>query len=163
MTIHDFDMARFLFGEEVSSVVASAAALVDPDIRSIGDFDTVNVILTTASGKQCTISNSRRSTYGYDQRLEVHGSAGMATAANQRPLEYEIATANGFGRPVLHDFFMTRYAASYRACMFAFIDVIAERSCAELGGEDGLMALGIAVAAMKSVQEQRTIRLEEVL
>src|SRR5690606_24566338 len=74
MTIHDFDMARFLMGEEIATVAASASVLVDPEIGKLGDYDSASIILTTASGRQCVISNSRRAAYGYDQRIEVHGS-----------------------------------------------------------------------------------------
>lgn len=85
MTIHDFDMARFLLGEEPVAVTATAAVLVDKAIGEAGDYDSVSVILQTASGKQAVISNSRRATYGYDQRIEIHGSKGMVAAENQRP------------------------------------------------------------------------------
>ncbi|RVJ65218.1 inositol 2-dehydrogenase, partial [Sinorhizobium medicae] len=108
MTIHDFDMARFLLGEEPVSVTATAAVLVDKAIGEAGDYDSVSVILQTASGKQAIISNSRRATYGYDQRIEVHGSEGAVAAENQRPVSIEIATVDGYTRPPLHDFFMTR-------------------------------------------------------
>ncbi len=109
MTIHDFDMARFLLGEEVDTVTAYASNLVDKAIGAAGDYDSVSVILTTASGKHATISNSRRATYGYDQRIEVHGSKGAVSAENQRPVSIEVANASGYTRPPLHDFFMTRY------------------------------------------------------
>ena len=102
MTIHDFDMARFLLGEEVMEVSAMAAVLTDPAIGKAGDFDSVQVMLKTASGKQAMISNSRRATYGYDQRIEVHGSKGAATAENQRPVMIEVATAAGYTRPPPH-------------------------------------------------------------
>lgn len=95
MTIHDFDMARFLLGEEPATVSATASVLVDKKIGEIGDFDTVSVLLTTASGRQAVITNSRRATYGYDQRIEVHGSEGMVAAENQRPVSIEVA--NGMG------------------------------------------------------------------
>ncbi len=104
MTIHDFDMARFLLGEEIESVSASAAVLVDPKIEELGDFDSASVILTTPSGRQCVISNSRRASYGYDQRIEVHGSLGAVSAENQRPVSIEIASKDGYNRPPLHDF-----------------------------------------------------------
>ncbi|MEC9245647.1 MAG: inositol 2-dehydrogenase, partial [Pseudomonadota bacterium] len=99
MTIHDFDMARFLLGEEPETVFATASVLVDPAIGEAGDFDSVSVVLTTASGRQCSISNSRRATYGYDQRIEVLGAAGAIAAENQRPVSIEIANAQGFTRP----------------------------------------------------------------
>lgn len=163
MTIHDFDLARFLLGEEVDAVVASASNLVDPEIGTLGDFDTANLILTTASGKQCAISNSRRVTYGYDQRIEVQGSLGMASAKNQRPIDIEVATSTGFTRPVLHDFFMTRYAAAYRAGISAFISLIGGHAVDYPCGKDGLQALAIAKAAMKSVTSGRSVRISEVM
>jgi len=108
MTIHDFDVARWLLGEEIETVQAAASVLTDPKIGELGDFDSVNVILKTASGKQCVITNSRRATYGYDQRIEVHGSEGSVLAENQREANIEIANAQGYTRPPLLDFFMTR-------------------------------------------------------
>ena len=113
MTIHDFDMARFLLGEEPVAVSAHASVLVDKKIGDAGDFDSVSVILETASGKQAVISNSRRATYGYDQRIEVHGSKGMVSAENQRPVSIELANDKGYTRPPLHDFFMTRSIDAY--------------------------------------------------
>ncbi len=157
MTIHDFDMARFLLGEEVESVMARASVLVDPAIGECGDFDSVSVILTTASGRQCLISNSRRATYGYDQRIEVHGSAGMVQAMNQREADIEVATAEGFTRPPLLDFFMTRYTAAYSAEIENFIAALAGVVEMSPGGEDGLRALLIAEAAQRSVEEGRAV------
>ncbi len=152
MTIHDFDMARFLLGEEIDTVIASASVLVDPSIGELGDYDSANVILTTASGKQCSISNSRRATYGYDQRIEVHGSTGMVSAENQRPVSIEIANANGFTRPPLHDFFMTRYIEAYAAEISAFILALGTGNSITPNGYDGLAALEIAEATLKSVE-----------
>ena len=121
MTIHDFDMARWLLGEEPAAVAAFGAVLTDPAIGTAGDFDSVNVLLETASGKQAVISNSRRATYGYDQRIEVLGSGGMVAAENQREVSIEIATGAGFTRPPLLDFFMTRYTEAYAAEIAAFV------------------------------------------
>ncbi len=163
MTIHDFDMARFLLGEEVTEVVATAAVLVDPAIGKAGDFDSVQVLLKTASGKQAMISNSRRATYGYDQRIEVHGSEGLASAENQRPVSIEVAGANGYTRPPLHDFFMTRYTEAYAAEIAAFINAVAGKGKAEPSGEDGLIALALADAAVKSVAEGRVVKVAEVM
>ena len=163
MTIHDFDMARFLLGEEVSEVSAMAAVLTDPAIKATGDFDSVSVMLKTASGKQCLISNSRRATYGYDQRIEVHGSLGAATAENQRPVMIEVATAAGYTRPPLHDFFMTRYTEAYAAEIAAFIAAVGGAGVASPSGEDGLAALALAEAALKSVAEGRFVKLSEIL
>ena len=163
MTIHDFDMARFLLGEEVTEVVATAAVLVDPAIGKAGDFDSVQVLLKTASGRQAMISNSRRATYGYDQRIEVHGSEGLASAENQRPVSIEVAGAKGYTRPPLHDFFMTRYTDAYAAEIAAFINAVAGKGKAEPSGEDGLIALALADAAVKSVAEGRVVKVAEVM
>lgn len=163
MTIHDFDMARFLLGEEITEVVATAAVLVDPAIGKAGDFDSVQVLLKTASGKQAAISNSRRATYGYDQRIEVHGSKGAVSAENQRPVSIEVATGAGYTRPPLHDFFMTRYTEAYAAEIATFIAALAGKGAAEPSGEDGLIALALADAAVKSVAEGRVVKLSEVM
>ena len=163
MTIHDFDMARFILGEEPVAVTATGSVLTDPAIGELGDFDSVSVILTTASGKHCTISNSRRATYGYDQRLEVHGSRGAVAAENQRPVSIEIATGDGFTRPPLHDFFMTRYLEAYAAEIAAFIAAVAENRAPSPDGQDGLLALALAEAAVKSAAEERTVKVSEVL
>ena len=163
MTIHDFDMARFLLGEEIATVSAAASVLVDPKIGELGDYDSVSVILITASGKHCIIGNSRRATYGYDQRIEVHGALGSVSAENQRPVSIEVASARGYTRPPLHDFFMTRYAEAYAAEIAAFIAAIAGKGPATPSGEDGLVALALAEAALKSVAERRAVAVAEVL
>ena len=163
MTIHDFDMARFLLGEEVAEVSAMAAVLVDQAIGKAGDFDSVQVMLKTASGKQAVISNSRRATYGYDQRIEVHGSKGAVSAENQRPVSIEVATGAGYTRPPLHDFFMTRYTEAYAAEIASFIAALSSGKPAAPSGEDGLIALALAEAALKSVAEGRTVKMTEIL
>ena len=162
MTIHDFDMARWLLGEEIDSVSAQASVLVDPAIGEAGDFDSVSVMLSTASGKHATISNSRRATYGYDQRIEVHGSKGAVSAENQRPVSIEVATAAGYTRPPLHDFFMTRYTDAYAREIASFIDAVESKSPASPSGLDGLISLALADAALKSVKEGRAVKVSEV-
>ena len=157
MTIHDFDMARFLLGEEPVSVSAHAAVLVDPEIGAVGDYDSVTVILETASGRQAVISNSRRATYGYDQRIEVHGSKGMAAAENQRAFAIEVATGDGYTRPPLHDFFMTRYTEAYANEIASFIAAVEEGAPITPDGADGLAALLLADAALASVREKRPV------
>ncbi|MDS7595044.1 inositol 2-dehydrogenase [Agrobacterium tumefaciens] len=157
MTIHDFDMARFLLGEEISGVFATGSVLVNPEIGALGDFDSASIILTTESGKQAVISNSRRATYGYDQRIEVHGSLGSAAAENQRPVSIEIANAEGYTRPPLHDFFMTRYTAAYAAEIAAFIDCIENNMAPSPSITDGLLALKLADAALKSATTKTAI------
>ena len=162
MTIHDFDMARFLLGEEVAEVSAMAAVLVDPAIGKADDSDSVQVMLKTATGKMALISNSRRATYGYDQRIEVHGSKGVVSAENQRPVSIELANGSGYTRPPLHDFFMTRYTEAYAAEIAAFVDAVGAKKAAAPSGEDGLLALALAEAALKSVKEGRMVKVSEI-
>jgi len=150
-------------GEEPVSITAQASVLVDNKIGELGDYDSASVMIETASGKHCTISNSRRATYGYDQRIEVHGSKGMVAAENQRPVSIEIADASGYTRPPLYDFFMTRYTEAYAREIAAFIESVAEGKKASPSGEDGLIALGMAEAALRSIKEKRMVKLSEVL
>jgi len=159
MSIHDFDMARFLLGEEPVEVAAQAAALVDSRIGEAGDVDTASILLRTASGRQCLIANSRRATYGYDQRIEVLGSKGMVRAENQRPVSIEVADAGGFTRPPLYDFFMTRYVAAYAAEIAAFVEALTGGGALTPTGEDGLKALEIAEAALAAATDGRIVRL----
>jgi myo-inositol 2-dehydrogenase/D-chiro-inositol 1-dehydrogenase len=161
MTIHDFDMARFLLGEEPVSVSAHASVLVDKEVGKAGDYDSVSVILATKSGKQAVISNSRRATYGYDQRIEVHGSKGMVAAENQRPVSIEVANGGGYTRPPLHDFFMTRYIDAYANEIAAFIAAMSKkgRKRASPSGKDGLAALVLADAALKSARTGRAVKI----
>jgi myo-inositol 2-dehydrogenase/D-chiro-inositol 1-dehydrogenase len=158
MTIHDFDMARFLLGEEIVSVMAVGAVLVDPKIGELGDYDSASLILTTASGRQCVISNSRRASYGYDQRIEVHGSLGSVSAENQRPVSIEVANKDGYTRPPLHDFFMTRYTAAYAAEISAFIDSLESGTAPSPSAEDGLIALQLADAALRAAKQGSAVK-----
>ena len=162
MTIHDFDVARWLLGEEVETVQAAASVLTDAKIGELGDFDSINVILTTASGKQCTITNSRRATYGYDQRIEVLGSKGSVSAENHREANIEIADVTGYTRPPLLNFFMSRYVNAYANEIAAFVDAIANGSPTPTTGHDGMMALALADAALKSVEDGRLVSVSEV-
>lgn len=152
MMIHDFDMARFLVGEEFVRLHAVGSALVDPAIGAAGDVDTAAVTLTTASGRICQISNSRRAAYGYDQRIEVHGEAGMLRAENQLETSVELATAAGFRRdPALH-FFLERYEAAYLAEMKCFVEGVADGAAMGPDIEDGLRAQILADAATRSCE-----------
>ena len=121
MMIHDFDMARFLLAEEPVEVFALGSALVDKAIGEAGDVDTAAVLMKTASGKIAEISNSRRASYGYDQRIEVHGSAGMLRAGNIHETTVESATSKGFRADPVQNFFLERYAAAYRLELDAFV------------------------------------------
>ncbi|MGL4309659.1 MAG: Gfo/Idh/MocA family protein, partial [Paracoccaceae bacterium] len=163
MTIHDFDMARWLLGEEVETVQAAASVLTDPKIGKLGDFDSVNVILRTASGRQAIITNTRRATYGYDQRIEVLGSEGMAAAENHGENRVTIADKTGFHSAPLLNFFMTRYIAAYANEIAAFVTAIQGGTETPTTGHDGLMALALAEAALKSVAEGRSVQVSEVL
>ncbi len=159
MTIHDFDMARFLLDEAVSSVFATASVLVDPKIGELGDADTASVVLRTASGRQVSILNSHRATYGHDQRIEVHGSKGIVQAGNLRPVNIEVADAGGYTRPPLHDFFMTRYAEAYAAELKAFIAAVNEGVAISPDGLDGLEASLLAEAALESTRTGALVNL----
>ncbi|NCO20759.1 MAG: inositol 2-dehydrogenase [Rhodobacterales bacterium] len=163
MTIHDFDVARWLLGEEVAHVQAAASVLTDPAIGAAGDFDSANVILTTASGKHCTITNTRRATYGYDQRIEVHGSLGSVSAHNTHTARIEIADADGYHRPPLLDFFMSRYTAAYAAEIAAFVHCVNTGAPTPTTGHDGMMALALAEAALLSVAEGRRVAMSELV
>ncbi len=157
MTIHDFDIARWLLGEEVQTVMAQGSVLVDPKIGELGDYDSVNVILRTATGKQAVITNSRRATYGYDQRIEVHGSRGMAAAQNRHESTVEVAGAGGYTRPPLLNFFMDRYAQAYANEIAAFVAALNDGGPLPTTGSDGLKALELADAALDSAQTGKAV------
>ncbi len=152
MMIHDFDMARFLMGEEFVRLHAVGSSLVDPAIGEAGDVDTAAVMLTTTSGRICQISNSRRATYGYDQRIEVHGAKGMLRAENILETSVEVATAEGFRRAPTLNFFLERYEAAYAAEMKAFISFVEFGTTPDPSIEDGLRAQIMADAATLSLQ-----------
>ena len=159
MMIHDLDMARFLLGEEPTEVHAVGSAIVDPAIGKAGDVDTAAVLLKTASGKLCQISCSRRASYGYDQRIEVHGSKGMIRAGNVHNTTVEVATAGGFLADPVQNFFLERYAAAYRAELDAFLKAVAEGAPASPSGEDGLRAQVLADAATEACFSSKPVKL----
>ncbi len=151
MMIHDFDMARFLLGEDPVQVFAVGSSLVDPEIGNVGDVDTAAVTLTTANGKICQISNSRRASYGYDQRVEVHGAKGMLRAENVLENTVEIANAAGFNRATTRHFFLERYEAAYHAEMVHFVEAVNTGVAPTPTIADGLKAQQIADAAAQSL------------
>ncbi|WGW04309.1 inositol 2-dehydrogenase [Tropicibacter oceani] len=159
MMIHDLDMARFLLGEEPVSVYAVGASLVDPEIGRAGDVDTAAVTLTTQSGRICQITNSRRASYGYDQRIEVHGEKGMLRAENVLENTVEIATASGFRKAPAQHFFLERYDAAYRAEMAHFVDAVINQRPVTPGITDGLRAQILADAATLSFEKGTVIAL----
>ena len=160
MTIHDFDMAIFLLGELPKRVFASGSNLFHKDIQDEYDFDTASIILSTESGKQITINNSRRASYGYDQRIEVHGSLGMISSENQRPLSLEIASKEGFTKQPLHYFFMTRYKEAFNEEMKYFINALKNKEDLHPNENDALNALIIAETAMKSANLNKSVNIE---
>ncbi|AZO07935.1 inositol 2-dehydrogenase [Mesorhizobium sp. M3A.F.Ca.ET.080.04.2.1] len=159
MMIHDLDMARFVLGEEPTRVFAIGSTLVDPAIEQVGDVDTAAVILTTGSGKICQITNSRRATYGYDKRLEVHGSKGMLRAANVLENSVESATSKGFTLAKAEAFFLERFGAAYLAELQSFVDAILNGRKPRPDAQDGLRAQLIADAATQSRMEGRPIEI----
>ncbi len=164
MTIHDLDMARFILGEEVTEVFATGSRLVDPALMDrLGDHDTVTVVLTTASGKQAIITNSRRATYGYDQRLEALGDKGMAISENRRPHEMTLHSASFTDRaePLLN-FFIERYREGFDAEISEFVEAVEQKRAPSVGFEDGRLALVLAEAALKSIAERRVVAVKEV-
>ncbi len=162
MMVHDFDMARFLAGEEVVEVFAAGGALVDSRIESVGDIDTAAVTLRLASGAIALIDNSRKAVYGYDQRVEVFGTKGCASAGNKSPEDAVLWDASGRRQGNIHHFFLQRYAASYLAEMNDFIDCVRSKRAPRVSGADGLAALALGLAAKKSLKEARPVRVEEV-
>ena len=163
MMIHDFDVARWILGEEVETVQAAGSVLTDPEIGNRGDFYSANAILRTASGKQCTISNSRRATFGYDQRIEVHGSGGSVAADNHHQSRVTLANGAGYTRPPLLDFFMTRYIAAYAAEIEHFVACLNSGQTPRTSGYDGLMSLALAEAALESARTGQAVRPADLL
>ncbi|MEA1673166.1 inositol 2-dehydrogenase [Nitrospirillum sp. BR 11163] len=163
MAIHDFDMARWLLGEPVVEVYAAASCLVDPAIGEAGDVDTAKTILRTATGKLCVISNSRRSGYGYDQRIEAFGSKGLLRADNI--LESSVSTWGGAGgnpgaaSDAFQNFFLDRYAEAYRREVTHFAEILAGTAKPSVGYADGVAALALAEAAAQSVATGQAVRL----
>jgi myo-inositol 2-dehydrogenase/D-chiro-inositol 1-dehydrogenase len=163
MTIHDFDMARYIMGEEVEEVYASGSVLVDEEIGKAGDVDTAVVVLRFRSGALGVIDNSRKAVYGYDQRLEVFGTKGKITVDNIREDTTMLTDEQGdHGSKYLY-FFLERYRESYLEELKTFVKNVAENEPPAVSGEDGRMALLLGYAAKKSLEEKRAVRLEEVI
>ena len=159
MTIHDFDMARWLLGEEPVEVFAMGECLVDRKIGAAGDIDSVMVLLRTGSDRMCHINNSRRAAYGYDQRIEVFGARGMLRAENlgETTVEHFGPRGTVADRPL--DFFLERYADAYRAEMAAFVRALTQSTPMPVGAKDGRQALVLAEAALQSHKKKQAIRI----
>lgn len=162
MTIHDFDMARFVVGKEVEEVYAKGAVLVDPAIGEAGDIDTAVVTMTYTDGTLAVIDNSREAAYGYDQRIEVFGSKGMAQADNNYEDSHRLYTNKGImGSLPLH-FFLERYAAAYKSEMASYVNSLNNGNAIAVDGTDGLRSLQIGLAALKSLKEKRPVKIAEI-
>ena len=158
MTIHDFDMARFLLADEPVVVHAMGGVLVDPAIGEAGDIDTAAVHMQTKAGRICVITGSRRATYGHDQRIEVHGSKGMLRAGNTPLTTVELASGQGFTGDLIPFSFVERYEEAYRRELDAFIDAIAKGRAPRADGRDGLMAQKLAEAATASWKSGNAVK-----
>jgi myo-inositol 2-dehydrogenase/D-chiro-inositol 1-dehydrogenase len=158
MMIHDLDLARFLVGEDFVTVSALGAALVDRKIGDEGDCDTAAVQMQTASGKIAVITNSRRASYGYDQRIEVHGAKGMLRAGNVHNTTVEVATADGFHADPILNFFTERYGQAYANEVLTFIDAVTHGKPVAPSGHDGLQAQKLADAATESWQTGKPVK-----
>jgi len=159
MSIHDFDMSRWLLGEEPVEVSAQGACLVDPAIGAAGDIDTAAVLLRTASGRLAQVVNSRRAAFGYDQRIEVCGARGMLRAGNRRATSFEQADGGGYRRDPALPFFLERYADAYRLELDAFVRRLHGEEAELVSGEDGIRALEIADAAEQAMRTRAIVRL----
>jgi myo-inositol 2-dehydrogenase / D-chiro-inositol 1-dehydrogenase len=159
MTIHDFDMARWMLGEEPTEIFATGAVLVDKAIGEAGDIDSAMIILKTASGRMAHINNSRRAAYGYDQRVEVHGSAGRLSAGNRVGTTVEQADGKTVATDLPLHFFLERYADAYRIELAAFLDAVEKGTPMPVGAEDGRQALVLADAAYRSLTEGRPVKI----
>ncbi|WP_196855514.1 MULTISPECIES: inositol 2-dehydrogenase [unclassified Janthinobacterium] len=159
MLIHDFDIFRWILDDEAVSVHATGSCLVDPAIGAAGDLDTAVVTLRTAKGRLCQINASRRAAYGYDQRFEVLGSAGMLQAGNHKPTEVTAYGAVNVSVDKPEDFFLERYRVAYAQEMAHFFDALSHGTPLRTTVHDGLQALALAEAATLSWREQRVVNL----
>jgi myo-inositol 2-dehydrogenase/D-chiro-inositol 1-dehydrogenase len=160
MTIHDFDMCRYLIGEEVVEVYATGTALVDPRIGDAGDIDTAVTTLTYVSGAYCVIDNSRQAVYGYDQRIEVFGTEGCMVVDNREPYSATLFKPDQVQRDPLHYFFLERYKDAYLEETREFIACIQEDRTPSVTGIDGKIPILMAMAATQSLKEHRPVRVD---
>jgi myo-inositol 2-dehydrogenase/D-chiro-inositol 1-dehydrogenase len=162
MTIHDFDMARYLMGSEVTEVYATGGVMVDPAIGEAGDVDTAIIALQFANGAIGTVDNSRQAVYGYDQRVEVFGSEGMVVADNNTADRAVYSNAEGVHGALPLYFFIERYSDAYIAEMRAFVECIQHDTPPPVTGLDGRVPVVIGNAARRSLAEHRPVRLNEI-
>jgi myo-inositol 2-dehydrogenase/D-chiro-inositol 1-dehydrogenase len=162
MTIHDFDMARFLIGDEVEEIYTAAGVNVDPEIGAAGDVDTALIVLRFKNGVIGTIDNSRKAVYGYDQRVEILGSDGAIATENRYPNQAVISTGESVRKDLPMNFFMDRYVDSFAEELRAFVNAVLEGKPAPVTGYDGRAPVVMALAARKSYDERRPVRLDEI-
>lgn len=162
MTIHDFDMARYLIGSEVEEIFVAGAVRVDPNIGQVGDIDTAVITLRFRNGTIGTIDNSRKAVYGYDQRVEVFGSEGMVMTLNNMPDSNIYSNAEGVHSAKPLYFFLERYTESFIAEMKAFVECILTDRQPPVTGVDGRIPVLLGMAAKKSYQENRPVQVSEV-
>lgn len=162
MTIHDFDMARFLIGDEVEEVYTAAGVLVDPAIGAAGDLDTALIVLRFRNGVIGTIDNCRQAAYGYDQRVEILGSAGKIATENCFPNQATISTADCVRTDLPLNFFMDRYTESFSNEIRSFVQSVIEDKPTAVTGLDGRLPVVMGLAARKSFDEHRPVKLEEI-
>jgi myo-inositol 2-dehydrogenase/D-chiro-inositol 1-dehydrogenase len=160
--IHDFDMARYIMNQEVVEVYSRGAVMVDEAIGDAGDIDTALTTLIFENGAMANIDNSRKAVYGYDQRLEVFGSGGMAKVDNNFPDNHQLYGPDGIHGALPLHFFLERYTTSYLNEMEAFFNSIQNNEDVVVSGEDGLKSMKIALAAKKSVKENRPVLVKEI-
>ncbi len=162
MMIHDLDMVRYLSGQEVVEVYAQGACLIDPEIGKAGDIDTCTIMLKLANGALATVDGSRKAVYGYDQRGEVFGSKGCATTQNDSASNVVLSTVDGVTGEKPLWFFLERYMGSYQAEVREFIECILKGQDPVTGIEDGLVSVKLAMACLKSLKENRPVRIDEI-
>ncbi|MCG9127992.1 inositol 2-dehydrogenase [Candidatus Poribacteria bacterium] len=162
MTIHDFDMARFLIGDEIDEIYAVGNVNIDPEIGQVGDFDTAVITLRFKNGILGTIDNSRQAVYGYDQRVEVFGSKGMVSVGNSVPDTITSTLKNGSITSLPQHFFIERYKQAYLLEMESFIQSIIVDTKPKVTGKDGKIPIQIGYAALKSIEENRPVSLSEI-
>ena len=162
MTIHDFDMARFIVGSEVEEVFVAAGVMVDKKIGKAGDVDTAILTLKFENGTLGVIDNSRQAVYGYDQRVEVFGSEGMVKVDNNAPDNHDYYSRDGVHSSLPLNFFMDRYIEAYASEIKEFCRAVAEGLPVSVGGRDGLLSVAIGLAAKKSLELKRPVKVSEV-
>jgi myo-inositol 2-dehydrogenase/D-chiro-inositol 1-dehydrogenase len=162
MSIHDFDMSRFLIGSEVDEVYVQADVRIDPAIRAEGDVDTAVTLLRFTNGVIGTIDNSRKAVYGYDQRVEVFGSGGAINSYNNYPNNTVLSNASAVKRDLPLNFFLERYTESYVSEIEQFVSAVVNKQPVPVTGYDGKMAFVIGLAAKKSWLEKRPVKIAEI-